>query len=95
VSDYVGHGVDVATGSPARHAAAFKAPVLLFHGTADRNVGIGESHLMDDHLHEAGKSSTLVIYPDLDHQLASGEIRADMLRRADGFLRQSMHMAAD
>ena len=92
VSDYIGHGDNVAAGSPARHADAFKAPVLMFHGTADRNVRVAESRLMNDHLRAAGKSSEVVIYPDLDHQLPSGEIRADMLRRADLFLRQSLHM---
>lgn len=92
VSDYIGHGDNVAAGSPARHAEAFKAPVLMFHGTADQNVRVAESRLMNDRLHAAGKTSTVVVYPDLDHQLPSGEIRADMLRRADLFLRQSMHM---
>ena len=33
-------------GSPARNAAKIKAPVLLFHGDRDQNVGIGESRLM-------------------------------------------------
>ncbi len=94
VSDYIGHGPQVAEGSPARHADAFKAPVLMFHGTIDQNVRVAESRLMNDHLRAAGKTSTVVIYPDLDHQLPSGEVRADMLRRADIFLRQSMHMPA-
>jgi dipeptidyl aminopeptidase/acylaminoacyl peptidase len=93
-SDFIGHGPHVAEGSPARHADLFKAPVLLFHGTADQNVGVEESRLMNDHLRAAGKTSTVVVYPDLDHQLPSGEIRADMLRRADGFLRASMKMPA-
>ena len=54
------------------------------------NVNVAESRLMNDRLRAAGKQSTLVVYPDLDHQLPSGEIRADMLRRADAFLRESM-----
>ena len=94
VSDYIGHGPHVAEGSPARHVAVFKAPVLMFHGTADQNVRVAESRLMNDHLLAAGKTSTVVIYPDLDHQLPNGEMRADMLRRADIFLRQSLHLPA-
>lgn len=92
VSDYIGSGPDIAQGSPARHADMFKAPVLMFHGTVDQNVGVGETRLMDAKLRAAGKQSTIVIYPDLDHQLDSGEIRADLLRRADAFLKTSMHM---
>ncbi len=92
VSDYIGHGPHVAEGSPARHAEAFEAPVLLFHGTADQNVGVAESRLMNDRLRAAGKTSSVVIYPNLDHQLPNSEIRADMLRRADIFLHQSLHM---
>ena len=47
---------------------------------------------MSDRLHAAGKKATLVLYPGLDHPLPSSEIRADLLRRSDAFLRQSMHM---
>jgi acetyl esterase/lipase len=90
----IGTGPHVEAGSPARHAASFKAPVMLFHGAADLNVNVKESWLMNDRLHAAGKQSTLVVYDGLDHQLPSGEIRADMLRRADAFLRRSMHMGS-
>ncbi|HET8611396.1 MAG TPA: S9 family peptidase [Sphingomonas sp.] len=91
-ADYIGSGPYIAEGSPARHADAFKAPVLMFQGTADQNVDVGESKLMNQRLEAAGKRTTLVIYPDLDHQLPSGEIRGDMLRRADAFLKTSMHL---
>lgn len=93
VSDYIGSGANVVDGSPARHADRFKAPVMMFHGTTDQNVGVGESRLMNDKLRAAGKQSQVVIYQGLDHQLPSGEMRADMLRRADGFLRQTMHIS--
>lgn len=39
---FIGRGERVAAGSPARHAAAIAAPVLLFHGDHDHNVGVGE-----------------------------------------------------
>ncbi|WP_454884034.1 alpha/beta hydrolase family protein [Sphingomonas oryzagri] len=92
VSDYIGSGANVVDGSPARHADRFKAPVMMFHGTTDQNVGVGESRLMNEKLRAVGKQSEVVIYQGLDHQLPSGEMRADMLRRADGFLRQTMHI---
>jgi acetyl esterase/lipase len=93
VAQEVGAGALIQDGSPARHADAFRSPVLMFHGTEDLNVGIAESRLMNDRLHAAHKPSELVVYPGLDHQLANGNIRADLLRKADDFLRQSMHIA--
>lgn len=80
----------IEAGSPARHAAAFKAPVLLFHGTTDGNVDISESRLMEDKLKGAGKAVRLVTYQGADHGLPDGAIRADMLRQSDAFLRASM-----
>jgi hypothetical protein len=35
-------------------------------------------------------NSELVVYPGLDHQLPDGKVRADMLRRSDAFLRQTL-----
>ncbi len=81
--------------SPARHAELFKAPVLMFHGDRDINVGFAESQAMDAALHRAGKQSELVRYPGLDHQLDDSTIRADMFTRADTFLRQTLHLPAE
>jgi dipeptidyl aminopeptidase/acylaminoacyl peptidase len=93
-SRMIGSGPDVAAGSPARHAGAFKAPVLLFHGNNDLNVNYTESQLMNDRLRAAGKQSSLVVYDGLDHALPSSEIRTDMLRRADSFLKQSLYLGS-
>jgi dipeptidyl aminopeptidase/acylaminoacyl peptidase len=93
--DYIGtDAASIAAGSPARHAGMFKSPVMLFHGTLDRNVGVRESEMMDERLRAVGKDSRVVIYDGLDHSLPSGEIRADMLRRSDAFLRAALHMPA-
>lgn len=92
---FIGSGALLDEALPARHAAAFKAPVLIFHGTRDINVGFQESVAMDDALHAAGKQTQLVRYPDLDHQLNDSAVRTDMLTKADQFLRKSMGMAAD
>ena len=80
----------VEAGSPARHADAFVAPVLMFHGEVDANVGVAESRAMESKLKAAGKQVRLVTYPNLDHQLEDSGVRADMLRQSDAFLRQTM-----
>lgn len=92
VSDFVGSGPHVREGSPAQQAGRFKAPVLLFHPAEDVNVDIMHSRRMDKELRDAGKSSELVVYPDLDHGIRSGTARTDMLRRSDAFLRQHLKL---
>ena len=88
--DYVGSGPHIRQGSPAQNAEAIRAPVLLFHGEMDRNVGVAHSRLMRDRLRDAGKRVELVVYPDLDHGLHDSTVRAEMLRRSDAFLRASL-----
>jgi dipeptidyl aminopeptidase/acylaminoacyl peptidase len=73
-----------------RHADIFKAPVLMFHGDQDLNVDIRDSRQMDSALRAAGKSSRLVVYPGLDHQLDDSKVRADMLAQADAFLAKTL-----
>jgi dipeptidyl aminopeptidase/acylaminoacyl peptidase len=92
---FIGAGPLLEEASPDRHAAAFKAPVLMFHGMHDINVGFAESVAMNDALHHAGKQSDLIRYPELDHQLGDSQVRADMLSKADQFLRKAMGMPAD
>lgn len=92
VDAFIGHGDHVAEGSPARHAGAIAAPVLLFHGDVDQNVGVGESRLMADRLRDAGKAVTLVTFPGLDHQLASAAARTQLLADSDAFLRKALGM---
>ena len=86
----IGHGSWVTEGSPARNASKIKAPVLLFHGDIDTNVGIGESRLMVSRLKSAGDKVELVEFKGLDHQLDDDNVRAQMLGKADAFLRASM-----
>jgi dipeptidyl aminopeptidase/acylaminoacyl peptidase len=92
VNTMMGNGPDVVQGSPARNAAAIKAPVLLFHGTFDQNVPYRQSRLMDDRLKDAGKRHDLVTYDGLDHGLRDAKARADMLKRSNAFLRAAMGM---
>jgi dipeptidyl aminopeptidase/acylaminoacyl peptidase len=92
VNEYVGSGSHVREGSPLMNAAKIKVPVLLFHGAMDRNVAILQSKEMAARLSAAGTRCELVTWENLDHQLEDSEARAQMLRKADGFLRQVMGM---
>jgi dipeptidyl aminopeptidase/acylaminoacyl peptidase len=90
VQNMIGSGPHVREGSPAQNADRILAPVLMFHGDLDINVGVRESKLMDEKLRAAGHKSELVVYPGLDHQLEDSKVRADMLRRSDAFLRATL-----
>jgi dipeptidyl aminopeptidase/acylaminoacyl peptidase len=87
---YIGRGPHVREGSPAQNAEKIKAPVLMFHGDQDTNVGVGESRLMLSRLKSADRKAELVVFPGLDHQLDDSAARARMLDRADGFLRGAL-----
>lgn len=89
-TEFVGEGVREA--SPAKNASAIKVPVLLFHGTLDRNVGVGESRHMDRSLTAAKVPHELVIFDGLDHQLDDSKARADMLRKSEAFLRKNLNL---
>lgn len=86
----IGHGPYVRAGSPAQNVERITAPVLIFHGDRDQNVGIGESRMMVSRLKSAGKNAELVEFHNLDHQLEDSLVRAQMLERMDGFLKVSM-----
>jgi dipeptidyl aminopeptidase/acylaminoacyl peptidase len=87
VRNFVGVGPHVRDGSPIEHASSFKVPVLLFHGTNDRNVGYAQSERLADRLKSVHAQVELVTFKDLDHQLDDSDARAEMLRKIDQFLR--------
>lgn len=89
VAQFVGTGPHVEQGSPAQNAAAFKAPVLMFHGDLDRNVDVEHARLMDGKLKGAGKASELHIYQNRDHYLVDSAIRAEMLRTSAAFMKKA------
>ena len=91
--DFIGSGSHIEQGSPARQAARIKAPVLMFHGSYDRNVSIRQSRLMADRLKQANKVGTLVVYDKLDHYLEDSEARRDMLIQSANFLDKSLAQA--
>ena len=86
VKEFVGEGPHTREASPIEHADSFKVPVLLFHGTRDRNVGYAQSERMAAKLKSAGVAAELVTFTGLDHQLEDSGSRAEMLRRSDAFL---------
>jgi len=88
--NFVGTGPEVDAGSPAKNAAAIKAPVLMFHGTRDLNVDIEQSRVMLGALKGAGKTVDLVEYKDLEHSLIDSGIRADMLLKTAKFLQTNL-----
>jgi dipeptidyl aminopeptidase/acylaminoacyl peptidase len=89
---FIGSGPHISAGSPAQNAAAFKAPVLMFQGDMDFNVNINQSRKMDKELRSAGKASQLIVYPNLEHSLRDGAVRADMLRKTDAFLHDKLKL---
>ncbi len=83
---FIGNGPHVAAGSPARHTAKFKAPVLLVHGTMDMNVSDAHSKLMEDRLKGNGKQIDYLEFKGLDHGLHHSQARGIMLKRIGEFL---------
>jgi dipeptidyl aminopeptidase/acylaminoacyl peptidase len=90
MNEIVGEGSHLRDGSPLQNAARIKVPVLLFHGTLDRNVGYQESERMAAALTAAHDRCELVTFEDLDDQLEDSEVRAQMLKKSDAFLREAM-----
>jgi dipeptidyl aminopeptidase/acylaminoacyl peptidase len=92
VDAFIGHGPHVREGSPARNVDRIKAPVLMFHGDLDQNVGIGESRLMAGRMRDAGKPVELVEFKGLAHQLDDSDTRTQMLAKSDDFLRGALRL---
>jgi len=84
-ADFIGEGKHIVEGSPAKQAAKIKAPVLLFHGTYDRNVPIVQSQIMADSLRDAKGNGRLVTYDKMDHYLDDSLTRQSMLEESAKF----------
>jgi dipeptidyl aminopeptidase/acylaminoacyl peptidase len=92
ISQIVGEGAQVRDGSPAQHADRIKAPVLLFHGSFDRDVRVEESEEMCSRLQASGGKCELVKFDELDHYLEDSNARTQMLGKSDAFLRAAFGM---
>lgn len=86
--DHIGSKSDpkIAEKSPARAAAAIKAPVLLIHGADDVVVPISHSRKMHDALTELGRPVKFVKLAGEDHWLSRSETRVRMLTELESFL---------
>jgi dipeptidyl aminopeptidase/acylaminoacyl peptidase len=85
-AEFIGSGPHIAEGSPLRHVDAIRAPVLLLHGTRDLNVPVIHSRRMNDALRGAGRSSDLLVFDGLEHDLDDSTARTQMLTRIGAFL---------
>lgn len=72
--------------SPVNFADKIKAPVLLVHGTDDRQVEIKHSYQMRDALQNAKKDVTFLELPSEDHYLSNEKNRIDTFRAMGAFL---------
>ncbi len=72
--------------SPVNFADKIKVPVLLIHGTDDRQVEIKHSYQMRDALQKAKKDVTFLELPSEDHYLSNEKNRIDTFRAMDAFL---------
>jgi acetyl esterase/lipase len=90
VERMIGDGPHVREGSPLRNASRLEAPVLLFHGTFDRNVSYLQSKDMAAACSTAHARCELVTFDGLDHQLDDSTARTQLLRKSDDFLQRSL-----
>ena len=89
-SQFIGEGEHIRSGSPAKHPEKFSAPVLLFHGTIDQNVGVEQSRLLEKELKAAGKQVEYHEFEGLAHGLGSSDARAQMLASSAAFLSRTL-----
>jgi dipeptidyl aminopeptidase/acylaminoacyl peptidase len=75
--------------SPARHADAATAPILLIHGKDDTVVPYSQSEEMASALRAAGKPVEFVTLKGEDHWLSEGETRLQMLQATAAFLEKN------
>ncbi|HET9727840.1 MAG TPA: prolyl oligopeptidase family serine peptidase, partial [Acidimicrobiia bacterium] len=72
--------------SPVTHARAIKAPVLLLHGDADRNVVPAHSAAVADALRRAGTPVERHVYAGEGHGWRRAATSDDELTRTEAFL---------
>jgi dipeptidyl aminopeptidase/acylaminoacyl peptidase len=72
--------------SPAAHAGAADAPILIIHGKDDTVVPFEQSQIMADALKKAGKPVDFVVLNHEDHWLSRSDTRLQMLQATIGFL---------
>lgn len=95
--DHIGAPSDpqVIAKSPARAAAAIRAPILLLHGTDDTVVPIEQSRTMARALKAANRQYQFVELPGQDHQVETSAARVRMLTEVEKFLGKYLAAPAD
>lgn len=76
--------------SPANHANAFQAPVLLIHGEKDTVVHITQSTTMNKALKRAKKDVTFIRLKGEDHWLSQEKTRIETLKAAAEFIERHL-----
>ncbi len=76
--------------SPKRHAADYKAPVLLLHGVDDTMVPSAQSSQMEDALQAKGKTVRYIKLKGDDHYFNSDESRRTLLTEMAAFIAQNI-----
>lgn len=71
--------------SPIHFVDRIVRPLLILHGTADRNVPVLQSFELTDALVRAGKDFDVAIYPGEEHTFARAHTWRDAFRRIERF----------
>jgi dipeptidyl aminopeptidase/acylaminoacyl peptidase len=95
--DHIGNRLDprLAKRSPAKAAAAIKAPVLLLHGADDTVVPVSQSEKMARALEAGRQPHEFVRLAGEDHWLSSSETRVRVLTEIEAFLADNLGRSED
>lgn len=81
---------DLSDRSPITHAKKLQVPLLLIHGTKDRQVRVAHSRDMFSALERHDKEVEYVEIDDADHQLSTNSHRQEAFKAMDSFLKQHL-----
>jgi dipeptidyl aminopeptidase/acylaminoacyl peptidase len=76
--------------SPLHHAAAFKAPLLLYHGMKDPLIPVRHAKRMTDALQNCGKQVEFLLAPDESHGFSNPEAEMAVYRAIELFLHEHL-----
>ena len=76
--------------SPANHAAAFNAPLLIYHGVKDTLIPVDQALGMVSALRRFGKPVTCLLAPDEDHGFMRQESEMAVYRAIELFLQHHL-----
>ncbi|MGP2571375.1 S9 family peptidase [Ornithobacterium rhinotracheale] len=72
--------------SPLNYANLLKGNLLLIHGSADDNVHVQNSMLMNEALVQNNKDFDFMIYPDKNHGIYGGNTRLHLFRKISDYI---------